>query len=334
MRPSLGVLEFKFRFLRNNEPQSLFAKAGTVTDEGIALGADTLDFDHIAATVARDRVLFLGLKGKPDLGRKTARYLIDETTLPLKIARPDAEDIKRRIDRSLSVREVEAHHDALVAAGKGDLFRAVVCPECRAAIDLSELPPSPAVYCPFCATVLADNGVVITTGSGYRVCDECGMFDSVRGYTECYFYFLLAIWGYSCKRRYMCPLCAGRLFWKMLALNFLFVLGLIPTVFLKIQSLKGRDPGMKTLSKANALAQKGSHRKAQALYEELLRRFPDHPGILMNEAIGHLNGDDATGGEALLKRVLASCANYVPARRILTSLETPPESAQARESES
>jgi hypothetical protein len=125
----------------------------------------------------------------------------------------------------------------------------------------------------------------------------------------------------------MCDACAGRLFWKVLAFNALFVLGVPPALWLKLKSMKGKPESLKSLARANKLARKGNHREADAAFAEISRQLPDHPGVLYNQSLAHFLGDDARGGARHLEKCLAACPNYLPALALAQKLAPAPADA-------
>ena len=84
--------------------------------------------------------------------------------------------------------------------------------------------------------------------------------------------------------------------------------------------MTGRDPALASLAKANKLASKGKYQEADRLYEEIYMRFPDHPGLLLNQAMGHMIGGDGSGGVAYVERSLGACANYLPTMAFMSNL--------------
>jgi hypothetical protein len=145
----------------------------------------------------------------------------------------------------------------------------------------------------------------------------------VRGHTEFYFYFLLAVWGFSSNRRHVCDGCAHGLFVKTLSANLLFVLGVPNAIAIKLRSLKGRDPRLKQLAKANKLALAGRFDQSTPLYREMHQQLAGHPGLLYNEALGYLQHNRTDEGVKMLEASLQSCGNYHPVIRMLAEAQQP-----------
>jgi tetratricopeptide (TPR) repeat protein len=154
------------------------------------------------------------------------------------------------------------------------------------------------------------------------------MFDRVRGYTEFYFYFLLVAYGFSMKRRFVCDNCADSIFRKTLLRNLIFLLGVPSSIYLKLKSITGREPFLRELAKANTLARKGRYKEAAPIFAKLQSKYPEHPGLLLDEGMGYLMGKNYSGAVGQFNRALMSCNNYLPALRLMQQIQNP--SNQAR----
>ncbi len=312
---------FKFRYVVGGRTSGLLNQPGKATGQALILGEDTLGYDEIADTTVRNNRLLMALSPKRSWGKKLSKAVMKGNMLAIEVSRVPALNLERHIDRICSSRNAEANRGRLMDAGKGGLFRFAVCPECHAIIDLSELNESHYTYCRFCETVFTHGGKISTKGSVYRICGECGMFDRVRGYTEFYFYFLLVAYGFSWKRRFVCDNCADRIFWKTFWVNLIFLLGVPSSIYLKIKSLTGRDPYLRDLARANALARKGRYQEAAPIFATLKSKYPDHPGLLLDEGMGYLAGKNHTNAVGYFKRALTSCNNYLPAFQVLQRMQ-------------
>ncbi len=310
-------LSFKFRCVRQGVARGILAQKGHVTNDGLILGQDALGYDDIVETTVRDDRLILVISPRVPLGKYLSKNLLQGNGLIVHPHGVKVLDLEKRIDRLCSRREAKQNKERLVRAGKGHLFRASICPGCQAIVDVSELAETPYVYCRFCDSVFTKAQRMVTKGLDHGICDECQMFDRVQDYTEFYFYFLLVVYGFSIRNRHLCDTCANRLFLRMLLLNSIFIVGLLPTFYLKIRSLTGRHPDFKNLAEANALTRKGRGHDAAPIYDRIRQKYPEHPGLLMNEGLGHLIGDNASEAQAYFERSLKACANYFPVLRII-----------------
>lgn len=317
-------LELKFSFYYINQsgvPKGLWPVSGSLTRETICLGNISLGYKTILNCICRDSRLILSLDPQEIKNSTIAKHLIDDNLLVLDISWFKSKNLKFFIDRSCSSHLAKKHQRELQCEGKGQEFRSVTCPECGATVDLSLLNKTPYVYCRFCETIFQEEGELKTSGLSYRQCDECGWFDRVQGYTEFYFFFFFVSYGYSWKRRYLCDTCVNRVFWKILLVNLIFIMGIFPALWMKIKSLIGRDHNLQNLVKANTFAKKGHCTEANAIYGELYKRYPKHPGLLLNEGFGYLNREDTQTAWGLLQESIQNCSNYVPAVRVMNSLQ-------------
>lgn len=312
---------FKFRYVIGGRSSGLLSQAGKATGQELILGEESLSYDEIVDTTVRDDRLILAIAPKRSLGKKLSKAVINRNLIAIEVYKIEAVNLERHIDRVCSHRKAEANRQRLIEAGKGGLFRFVICPECHAIIDLSELDESRYTYCRFCETIFTGSKEISTKGSVYRICNECGMFDRVRGYTEFYFYFLLVAYGFSMKRRFVCDNCADAIFRKTLLRNLIFLLGVPSSIYLKIKSITGREPFLKELAKANALARKGLHKEAAPIFTKLQSKYPEHPGLLLDEGMGYLVGKNYTVAVGQFRRALMSCNNYIPALRLMQQIQ-------------
>lgn len=315
-------LNFIFRYINESgKTKGWLTVPGSVNEKEIVLKKQLLKYDAILESHCRDRRLILTIDPRKVNNPKISKHLIGENSLVLEIHKAQAKKLKLFIDRVRSRQMAKKHRAKLTFQGDSREFRSVTCPECGSTIDLSLLNKTTYVYCQFCETVFPEQEKRKILGVKYRLCDECNWFDRVQGYTEFYFYFLLLIYGFSWKRRYLCDSCVNQVFWKMLLINFIFILGIVPAIWMKIKSLIGRDMNLKELAKANNLYKNGQYPQANIIYSRLYKHYPKHPGLLLNQSFGNLYRDDMQLAQSLLENSLANCSNYTPAIRVLNSLQ-------------
>lgn len=315
MQPA--TLDFKFSYVN---AFTLFRQNGRATPSAINLQGIEIPYTHVVDTATRDNRFVLTLAPNTPLDAKMKKKLQENRFLVLQLAQDKAKALKQHVDRYGSAVWAETHKQQLVNTGKANLFCTVVCPHCSATIDLSELTRTTYVYCPYCGSITNYNQQIISNSDVYGICDECNMYDRVRGYTVFHFYFLLIVYGYSIKRRFVCDACATSLAQRTLLLNLLFLLGIPSAVYMWIKAQSGRDPYFKDLAKANKLARKGKYQEADEIYDRLFSLYPEHPGLLMNKGLGHLHGKDGNGGIGFLTRSLKACANYLPSIQFIQRL--------------
>jgi hypothetical protein len=314
-------LAFKFRFVENGQARGLRSKAGSASSDALVLDSEPIRYEDIVDTTSQDKRLVLVLASTVQLGQKTAKACQEGGVLALEVQGVQTRDLERTLDRRTSALAAQRHKRELAAADEESRYRVMTCPHCEATIDLSDFERTHHVYCRYCKSILDPGGSIVSAGDAYRVCSECQMFGRVRGYTVFYFYFLLVVYGFSYRRRYLCDTCAVRTAQRALLLNFIFLLGIAPSIYVWVKALSGHEPEMKDLPKANALARKGRAREAEAIYGRLQQRLPDHPGLLLNQGIGYLHAGEGEHGVESLNRALRACSNYQPAMQMLLRLQ-------------
>ncbi|MGE3317439.1 MAG: tetratricopeptide repeat protein, partial [Planctomycetaceae bacterium] len=157
--------------------------------------------------------------------------------------------------------------------------------------------------------------------TGYRICDECGMYAKPRQFTIFYFYFLLVVYGWNQRTTWRCPGCMRGDAWKMLFGNALFVLGVPVALWQLFRSYGGTDIGGRFpgLDKANTLARKGDLDRAVAAYRTLLEKQPVAAGVKYNIGLALLQQQRVDQAARMFEFALADCANYGPAINVLAA---------------
>lgn len=314
--------QFRFNFVVNGQAEiSWRGLPGELTDDELVLGEHRLPLGAVADTAARDERLVVALLPDAPLSGPLAEKAGADRVLVLHLFGIKEIELKRAVDRSVSSAAVARHRADLEAAGRLSEFRAFTCPCCAAVVDLTGVPATHHAYCPHCGTVATDEGKLVTDGAVYRLCDECSFFGRVQGYTEFYFYFLLVVYGWRMNRRHLCDSCARSLMLKALGMNLIFVLG-VPTALWGLwKSYRGRAPFLADLPDANRLARAGRHAEADVIYRRHTTGAAPHPGVAMNQGLGHLIGKDPSGAVEAFRQSLESCGNYVPTLRLLARLQ-------------
>ena len=314
-------LEFKFRYVQNGQAVGLGAGKATASDHAINLNGEEISYENILDTSNRDNRLILLLAPSTPLGPKTQKRLQENRYIVIDVSKVPAIELKKHIDLLSSSIHTERRRQKLASEGKENLFRAATCPHCKATVDLTDFENSSYTFCRFCGSIFNNSHQIVSNGDVYQICDECNMYDRVRGYSVFTFYFLVIFYGYSLKRRFVCDTCATKLAQRTLLINLLFLLGVPSAIYMWIKAQTGREPHFQELAKANKLARKGNYQEADEIYDRLFAQFPDHPGLLMNKGLGHLHGKDGSGGTGFLGRSVRSCANYLPSIQIIHNIQ-------------
>ncbi|MDP8222723.1 MAG: hypothetical protein P9L99_05130 [Candidatus Lernaella stagnicola] len=316
MQQTEQLHSFKFRFISNGAARSIMAKKGEIDDERLILDGHEIRLANIADTERRDDLMVLTLYNFGGFEKKLLKKLSEEGSLVLKMGAAETRRLERQIDRVSSVHDAKRVRVELEKNGEADKFRVEKCPVCDATINLSNLDRTNYIHCRYCDTLLDYSRQPVDDPDEYYACDECGMYSQNKSYTIFNFYFLLLFYGFSHKKRYLCPNCAHKAFVKAMLLNVLFILGIPSAIWIKIKAMQGRDAKYENLCKANRLASDGKYQEADQHYQSILVKYADHPGILLNQALAHFNGEDVPGGVAKLERIFQVCANYNPALRL------------------
>lgn len=312
-------MKFKFRFVDGGETVGfLRSPAGRVGESGLELDDSLIEYGQIGETVTRGDRVAIQVDGE-GVPQEVGKYL-QNSLLVLEPRDVAPRRLESLIDQRCSAVRLEKRGRRAREQGCEHLIRSELCPTCGSEVDLTGLDQSRYVYCPFCDTIF-DREERNSLGRQYRTCDECGLFGRVQQYPEFFFYFLVVVYGFEYRQRFLCGVCANRLFVKALLLNLIFVIGVPTAIWVKIKSVVGGKSGMAALRRANKLAEKGKLAETADLYRSVLAEHPEHPGVLFNMGLTRLKHGDGSGGWQSLERALASCPNYHPLLRTVTELE-------------
>lgn len=306
-------LSFKFHWLNQNGQQAgLLRKKGRFDGETLELDDVEIPASVIMHVETRDSRMALSVmtqSGEP------ATFLLMPT---------NTRQLKAALDVSRSAVWAEMHREDLQKKGRGHVFRSERCPECGATLILSDMPVSPQLYCRFChalSTVAAD--LERPAGEQHlRLCDECGMFSKPRRFTILYIYFLLFVYGWWSKTTWRCPACMRGEAWKMLAANFVFVLGIPVALVQLFRSYGGTDLSgpFRGLDTGNIKARKGDVGGALQQYRTILERVPHCAGLKYNLGLALLQQGDKARAADSFAAALEDCVNYVPAYAVVSPL--------------
>lgn len=312
-------MKFKFRFVDDGKTVGfLRSPTGRVGDSGLELDDSLIDYGQIGETVTRGDRVAIQVDGE-GVPQDVSEYLQNSVLVlePRDVAPRRLESV---IDQRCSAVRLQERRRRAREQGREHLIRSESCPTCGSEVDLTDLDESRYVYCPFCDTIF-DREQRTSLGRQYRTCDDCGLFGRVQPYPEFFFYFLVVVYGFEYKQRFLCGVCAHRLFVKALLLNLIFVIGVPTAIWVKIKSVVGGKSGMTELRRANKLAEKGQLAEAADLYSSVLAEYPEHPGILYNMGLTRLKHGDGRRGLQTLERALTSCPNYHPLLRTVSEIE-------------
>ncbi len=189
------------------------------------------------------------------------------------------------------------------------------CPNCNAAIILTDMPDTPQIYCHFCDSLMTHNtSMAAKDEREYCLCDACGMFSKPRRFTVFYFYFLFVVYGWSQNTTTRCPACMRGDAWKMLFGNLLFVLG-VPVAIAQLIRSYGREVTgtFAGLNAANLKAQRQDLSGALQIYSEISDRVPHCAGIKFNLGMALLGAEKTEQAARAFEAALGDCGNYAPA---------------------
>jgi len=305
-------MDFKYKFVVDRNARGFLSKNGNVNEQGLNLDGELIPSQFIRNTSAADSRLLITVSNKNKLGPNTQKHIDNRNSIVLEVSKADVDLLEKVIDRQTSSIHAEQSRQALEAKGEGSRFKASMCPHCEATIELTNFKPGQYTYCKYCESFFDQSNTVVTNGDTEKICGSCTMFDTVDNYTVFYFYFLIVRIGFVTSKKHFCNQCAKSKAKKALLINLPFILGIVPAIRMWAKASSSDRKGMKGLAKANAQATKGKYEAADLIYNEILTQYHNHPAVLRNMALGHLNGGDDAGYHQILQQSLSSAPNYSP----------------------
>lgn len=303
----MSNIKFKYQPINESgQATGWFPKKGELRDETLQLDGESFSIESILHTVLIENVFVFTIPVPGDVDNFRAVSIL------IKAGAPGA--IKVEVDRIRSKAHIAAAELNWQKNGGIGAFRKEICPNCQASLDLSRFEKTPQLYCDYCDTIYTVPQAAETpkNESAYRLCEHCGMYSKPRPFTEFYFYFLFVVYGVWSQKSMRCPACMRSTAWKMLGLNFIFVLGIIPAIYQLIRAygsdkIAGPFAG---LHGANLKATRRNYSAATKTYQAILERVPVAAGVHYNLGLALTQNKEWERASAAFELALADCSNY------------------------
>ena len=295
---------FKYQLINEaSQPTGWLSKKGSFDGERIQLDGESFPASTIYHTTLVNKV-FVFVVVATDAEARVVSMLVHSGNV---------KQLKTEIDRIRSASQVTLAEQNWHSQGLGT-FRKEVCPNCSATLNLSNFEATPQLFCDYCDTLYSvpKQPETPTNESEYRLCEHCGMYSRPRKFTEFYFYFLFVAYGFWTKESMRCPACMRGTAWKMLAINFLFILGTIPSIYQLIRAYASDKVGgvFSGLHTANLKATKRDYSAATRIYQSILERVPVAAGIHFNLGLALVQNQEWERASAAFELSLDDCSNY------------------------
>lgn len=301
---------FRFKWLNSEGHETgFFRQRGTFAGETLVMNDIALPIDSIASFDAREKYVAITVVTPQG----------EVTSVAAGISGMAARELKSAIDAACSGVWAQKEKKELESKGEGHRYRDESCRHCRATVVLTDMEPSPQVYCGYCDELSTTDAkpALLSAERGLKICEECGMFSRPKKFTIFYFYFLVVLWGCRQQAAWRCPACMRGEAWKMFFGNLFFILGVPVAIAQLIRAYGGSISGpFAGLDKANIKASQGDPMKAVDDYRAILKRVPNSAGIKFNIGMGLLKQKTELAAESF-KLALKDCANYSPAANAL-----------------
>ncbi len=300
---------FKFHFKEidhEGQPVGMFSKKGTLT-------ADRLTLDRISIPT----VSIINADGHAHNAMVRWRDMTGDIDYrAFRVTSGGLKKVVHRINSACSHAKAGLRLQTLREAGQADLFRVWNCPKCSSAIDLCGREASPQVWCPYCDALFTQASVGPRDEANFGICDECGLYSCPKSFTILYIWFIVIAYGFKYETKRMCNVCMRKEAWMMLLVNFIFVVGVIPSLLQLIRAYFGGSNLSGTfheLDPANAAMQKGNTDLACHLYQRLLEKQPHQAGLHYNHGLAQLKAGNLDHASEAFGASLTSCINFEPA---------------------
>ena len=288
-------------------------KEGRFDRNGLILGDNQIFFKDIFDTQHYNDKVVITLYPFATVAKEVTDYIMPGTfSLGLHI-RDLAEAVEYGIDSKISKNQYDNHLKGMSQQEKKKA-RKTQCPHCSSTVNLTSIPDTANVYCEYCDNIFDRNRMLKFNSEHYQVCPECDYYGRVQDYHE----FLLSFKGYKSRRHFCCDTCALRIYKRTFWWNlfpFFFVSFYSYGQYLK--SLKGKNPYLEGLAKANMSAQDGKLVKADEEYTGILTKNFGHPGIHYNYGVATLRAGNPDRAAREFQIALQNCANYTPVIKMM-----------------
>lgn len=314
----MEAMDFKFKWVDDDgQDTGFFSKNGKFDGENLDLDGTVIPVAAFADVDVRSNRLILATIGDDS----------EPICIVFTVTRGSAAKLKQAVGLARSAVWAQMHREELEKEGRGGEYREERCPHCGAILDLTGYPRTDQVSCDFCHSIgtlpgtadASEAGGALSAEKDYRCCDECGMYSKPRKFTIFYFYFLIAVYGWSQRETWRCPACMRPEAWKMFFGNLIFILGVPVALVQLFRAYGGADVGalFPGLDKANLKARKGNLQAAIADYQKLLQKRPLSGGVKYNIGLAFLHDNDIDSAARSFEFALGDCANYQPAASAL-----------------
>jgi len=310
----LSDFRFKFKEINDNgQPTGLFSTRGAVTPHALVLGNDQVPLANVIAAEGHTHNLVV-------------RWYTDSGAVShhaFRVTSGGVKNVLRRINQACSHAKAGQRREQLDLENRAGEYRQWNCPHCHSAVDLSGCEETPQTWCPYCDALYTLAAGAPAEEPSFSCCDQCGLYSQPKPFTVFYFWFVFVAFGYEYQIKRMCNVCMRKEVWKMLAVNFLFVVGTIPTLVQIFRAYFGGSNLSSTfreLDAGNVAAQKGDFAGASALYERVLEKQPHSAGVFYNLGLAQYQAGNLDHSASALTASLNACINYSPAFVALSNL--------------
>jgi len=314
-----SFLTFRFRFvMASGWRKPLFPLLGRINTDGLVLNNSYIWIQDIRRVETHRDMVVIFLKPYSTFGKGIAPYILKGHAAVILDVDQYAAMLKSIINKHITSLELAEKKSKLTKEELQSWFRTLRCPSCEVLLDISGLPETRLLYCTYCQTLIDRHGNTLRGFECYKICPETGFYDRLQTRYALDFYF----YGKQKKRftfreYYAGDIFAISLFRKQFRENWLYFLGSVVALIERIKASSDRMLDVDKLPEAVQAARSGKWQEAEILFESMLIRTADNPGICYNYSLILLEKQDFDRAVYYLQRALKTCCNYQPAINLL-----------------
>ncbi|MCS7004089.1 MAG: tetratricopeptide repeat protein [Cytophagales bacterium] len=314
-----AFLTFRFRFVNRRGVRSpLLPLSGWVSAEALVLDKNYIWFQDIIKAITHEDVVIIFLKPYATLGKGISPYILSDYCALLLDVEYYSSALQSIINRHIISIELSEKKRNLTKEEIQTWFKTVRCCACEAILDISGLPASRLLYCSYCHSLIDRHGNILIGFENYKICPETGFYDRLKTrYVLNSYFYGTSQWRFSFRKYYAGDYFVLSKFAELLRKNSFYVIGSITALLERIKASHGRTLGVEKLPEAILAAKRGKWNEAEILFESMLIRTSDHPGVCYNYALLLTEKKEFNKAIFYLKRALDVCCNYQPALELL-----------------
>ncbi len=311
----IDPIRFKFRFVDDKGAESGSTTKGSFNGETLSLGTHTIPAAALLRSVRRFNRLFIAAL---DAQAQTV-------TIAVAIKSGSAPHLLTAINQLASARWAQLRREHLHGKGEGHRHVVEPCPHCHCTIELTDMPRTAQVYCPFCHAVSTHGGKTACRRSEVSPLRQLWILCVARGFHD-----LLLLLPDRVLRVFHAagpslPLVHARRSLEDARRKLPVRAGhraLAGAIDARLPRRRSPERLFQRTGRRQRAGQKERRRRRRALLSSDRRPIGLLHGVRYNHGLAYLLADRPEGATVQFQRALLDCANYRPAYDALATCYT------------